>query len=68
MRAKLDGKNNAKQYEQAMSDIKRTQLGFSIKSFSAGLPGGIMVYKADKSEQILYGNEELFQMTGCKDL
>ncbi len=65
--AKLDGKNNAKQYEQAMSDIKRTQLGFSIKSFSAGLPGGIMVYKADKSEQILYGNEELFQMTGCKD-
>lgn len=63
--AKLDGKNNSKYYEPEMSDIKRTHLGFSIKSFTSGIPGGLLVYKAYGDEQILYANDYMIKLAGC---
>lgn len=33
-----------------------------------GMPGGVLVYRADKTEEILYANSWLIHMFGCRDM
>ena len=33
-----------------------------------GIPGGVLVYRADKTEEILYANSWLIHMFGCRDM
>lgn len=33
-----------------------------------GMPGGVLVYRADEKEEILYANSWLIHMFGCHDM
>lgn len=33
-----------------------------------GMPGGILVYRADEKEEILYANSWLIHIFGCHDM
>lgn len=66
---KLQGKHGALAYRPDFHNSKRTQLGFSLSDISDNLPGAFFIYRADKEdERILYANQEMLQLTGCKDL
>lgn len=65
---KLRGKGSFLRYKQEMERDERSQLGFSLEDLAKGLPGAILVYKADKTEQILFANDELIRIFGCDDL
>lgn len=66
--SKLTGKRRSVHYDPSMSNIKHTQLGFSVKSIAAGIPGAFLIYSAYGDEQILFANDDLIEMTGCTDL
>lgn len=65
---KLRGKGTFLRYKQEMETDERSQLGFSLEDLAKGLPGAILIYKADKTEQILFANDELIRIFGCDDL
>lgn len=65
---KLRGKGTFLRYKQKMETDERSQLGFSLEDLAKGLPGAILIYKADKTEQILFANDELIRIFGCDDL
>ena len=65
--AKMEGKHRCVQYDRTMDNIKRTQLGFNVRSIAAGIPGAFLIYKAYGDEQILFANEDLIHMFGCRD-
>ena len=39
-----------------------------IEQFGEHMPGGFFIYKADKSEELLYANKEVWQIYGCGNL
>ena len=39
-----------------------------IEQFGEHMPGGFFIYKADKSEELLYANKEVWQIYGCDSL
>ena len=65
--AKIAGKHQCVHYLPSMSNVKRTQLGFSFKDVMNGIPGAFMIYSAGSKEEILFANNELIRMTGCSD-
>ncbi len=65
--AKIHGKNAAKHYAPRMKRITRAQLGFNVKNVAHGLPGGLMIYRADgHSREILFANDYLIDLLGCQ--
>ncbi|MGN1407458.1 diguanylate cyclase domain-containing protein [Lactobacillus sp.] len=70
--AKMHGKHVAKQYEPQMQLIKRGQLGFNMKNVSQGMPGGLLIYRADydqaDSQEILLANDYLIHLFACQSL
>lgn len=65
--AKIAGKHRCMHFSPAMADVKRTQLGFSLKDIANGMPGAFMIYSAAGDEEILFANQDLIRMTGCSD-
>lgn len=66
---KLKGKNGCLGYDENIQFEKRTQLGFKLNDISLNLPGAFFIYKADiDDEEILYANEEMIKLVGCKNL
>jgi len=65
--AKIAGKHRCMHFSPAMVDVKRTQLGFSLKDIANGMPGAFMIYSAAGDEEILFANQDLIRMTGCSD-
>lgn len=65
---KLRGKGSFLRYKQEMEHDERSQLGFNLEDLAKGLPGAILIYRADKTEQILFANDELIRIFGCDDL
>lgn len=65
--AKLEGKHRCVRYDKAMDNVRRTQLGFNVRSIAAGIPGAFLIYKAHGEEQILFANDDLIRMTGCRN-
>lgn len=63
--AKIDGKHRIRHYHADMEDIKREHLGFNVKNMASGMPGSILVYKAEGDEHILFANDHLVQMFEC---
>ena len=39
-----------------------------IEQMTAGMPGGFFIYHADGDEKLIYANQALIRMYGCKDL
>lgn len=70
--AKMHGKHVAKHYDPSMQLIKREQLGFNMKNVSQGMPGGLLIYRADydqaDSEEILLVNDYLIHLFACQSL
>jgi diguanylate cyclase (GGDEF)-like protein len=65
--AKTRGKHEARHYQPEMARIKRDRLGFTAGKMAAGMPGAFLVYRADEKEEILFGNDYLFQLYECRD-
>lgn len=63
--AKMTGKNKCVCFEPEMSDVRRTQLGFSFRALAEGIPGAFLIYCASGSEEILFANNDLIRMMGC---
>ena len=66
--AKSDADTRFCRYEPTMSREPREQLGFNFKNLAAGAPAAILIYHADKTEQILYANEQCVSLFGCESL
>ena len=39
-----------------------------IEQITAGMPGGFFIYHADEEERLIYANQALIQIYGCKSL
>lgn len=65
--AKMEGKHRCIRFHPAMAELKRSQLGFNVKSIAAGIPGAFLIYQAYEEERILFANEDLIHMMGCKN-
>lgn len=65
--AKMAGKNQAFRYQPFMAGLSREQLGFNVKQLSQGLPGEFLIHKADGDQKIIFANEHLIQLLGCRD-
>ena len=63
--SKTQGKNCAMHYKPEMENIKREQLGFSVKNMTSGMPGAFLVYSANESERILFANDHLVSLYEC---
>ena len=63
--SKTQGKNCAMHYKTEMENIKREQLGFSVKNMTSGMPGAFLVYSANESERILFANDHLVSLYEC---
>ncbi len=55
-------------YSDQMSREPREQIGFNFKDLSAGAPGAVLIYKADRGEEILFANEMCVHLFGCDSL
>lgn len=65
--AKMHGKHAAKHYEPQMERVKRAQLGFNVKNVAQGMPGGVLIYRADDEErEILFANDYLVHLLACE--
>ena len=39
-----------------------------VQEIGKHMPGGFFIYKAEQPEELLYANEAVFRIFGCKDL
>ncbi|MEE0955127.1 MAG: diguanylate cyclase [Eubacterium sp.] len=62
---KMRGKSNVAVYEQSMESRKRMQLGFNLHDLVSGMPGAMLIYRNDESEEILFGSQSLHELCGC---
>ena len=51
-----------------MPPIKREQLRFNAKTLAAGIPGSLLVRRADKEGRILFANDNMLKLLKCKDM
>ncbi|MBR3268976.1 MAG: diguanylate cyclase [Oscillospiraceae bacterium] len=65
---KMHHRNNYSLFRQEMRSQKRTQLSFHLGDIISGIPGAILVYKADSSEEILFGNDKLYELFECESM
>ncbi len=66
--AKLGGKHRYAQYDPSMITLNRTQLGFTLNSFAAGMPGGIIVCRANGGKEVLFVNDQIIRLFECDNL
>lgn len=64
---KMNGKGNFKVFNDDLLTKRRDTLGFNIEELSKGMPGGFLIYKAEGEGEIIFANDELIAMVGCKD-
>ncbi len=51
-----------------MLEDSRLQLGFNLLDFSRNMPGGLLIYKADGTQEILFASEHRCSMLGCSSM
>lgn len=68
--AKLHGKNHCFAYNDSFHIERRSKLGFALHEISENLPGAFLIYKAEKEgeDTLLFANNEMVKLAGCKDL
>ncbi|MBP3883833.1 MAG: diguanylate cyclase [Olsenella sp.] len=62
---KQNGKGSFAQYDEAMEAQDRSGLGFNLAEFADGMPGALLVYKANAEEEILFGSRGLVELFEC---
>jgi diguanylate cyclase (GGDEF)-like protein len=62
--AKL-ARGGAFEFEAAMRGDRRSQLGFSLRDISNGLPAAVFAYRDDPTEEILFANRHCVELFGC---
>ncbi|MBQ8961782.1 MAG: diguanylate cyclase [Ruminococcus sp.] len=65
---KMHHRNDFIRYSPEMLMQKRTQLSFNLSDIVSGIPGAILVYKADEKEEILFANEQLYALFECDSM
>ncbi len=65
---KINQKHGYRFYNEELKEENRTQLGFNITDIVAGIPGALLVYKAQDGEDILFANNDLIHLFECDDL
>ncbi|MBQ8922063.1 MAG: diguanylate cyclase [Oscillospiraceae bacterium] len=65
---KMHHRSNFVQFRQDMRNQKRTQLSFHLGDLVSGIPGAILVYKADETEEILFANDQLYALFECDSM
>ncbi|MCQ2407680.1 MAG: diguanylate cyclase [Oscillospiraceae bacterium] len=65
---KMHHRNSYLQYRPDLLLQKRTQLSFQLADIVSGIPGAILVYKADEKEEILFANQQLYDLFECDSM
>lgn len=65
---KIHGKRGLSVYKKTMSQENRLNLGFNVEDLSRNIPAGILIYKADEEERILFASENLYKNLGFSSL
>ncbi len=65
---KMDHRDGFVRYDPSMLLQKRTQLSFNLADIVSGIPGAILVYKAHGREEILFANDQLYQLFECESM
>ena len=65
---KMHHRNHFVQFQPEMRNQKRTQLSFHLGDLISGIPGAVLVYKADNTEEILFANDQLFALFECDSM
>lgn len=64
---KLNNNICCAEYEPSMEHASRIQLGFNLKDIAKGMPGAMLVYRDDETEEILFANAGLIELFECVD-
>ncbi len=65
---KMDKRDSFIKYSPEMAEQKRTLLSFNLSDIVSGIPGAILVYKADEKEEILFANDQLYALFECSSM
>ncbi|MBR2284655.1 MAG: diguanylate cyclase [Ruminococcus sp.] len=65
---KMNHRDDYRKFEPDMKMEKRTQLSFNLSDIVSGIPGAILVYKADEQEEILFANDRLYDLFECSSM
>lgn len=65
---KLNGKRGLSHYAPHVGEAGRSQLAFGLQDIAMHLPGAILIYKADRDEEILFANLELIHLFDCTSI
>lgn len=65
---KMHHRSSFVRFHPEMLTQKRTQLSFHLGDIVSGIPGAILVYKADEREEILFANDQLFELFECDSM
>lgn len=65
---KLNGRGSHIKFSDEMLSLKRTALSFNLVDIIEGIPGAIIVYKADEGEEILFANPQLYDLFECESM
>lgn len=63
--AKQNSKEKFMQYSPSMVGEQRENMGFTFKDFAAGAPAGVIIYKEDDDEKILFANKTIANIFEC---
>ena len=59
---------NCAVFDASMIEEGRTYLRFNLRDIAMGIPGALLVYKAQDDEQILFANDELVSILECDSI
>lgn len=65
---KMNSRDSFIKYSPDMQKQKRTLLSFNLSDIVSGIPGAILVYKADEKEEILFANDQLYALFECSSM
>lgn len=64
--AKLNGKAGWRQFDDSISEIQhRTQFGFNLSEVAGSMPGGMLVCRATRDQEILFANQAMIDLLEC---
>ncbi|MGN0955309.1 diguanylate cyclase [Dialister sp.] len=66
--AKLNGKAGWRKFDDSIGEVHhRAQFGFNLSDIAASMPGGMLVCKATKDQEILFANKAMIDLLECDD-
>ncbi len=64
-RAKTAKGNRFWKYSEDMREEPREQMGFNFRDLAEGVPGPVLIYRADETKKILFANPACVRLLGC---